>query len=101
MTNLSREDRELRRLPSGRAIASGFASGFASGSARSVRRRLSLANVALAAITLFAVARPSCAEDTILVKRESGGALRIAGKGARRRWLAVGLLTGMVVVLWA
>jgi len=30
-----------------------------------------------------------------------GGALRIAGKGARRRWLAVGLLTGMVVVLWA
>ena len=29
-----------------------------------------------------------------------GGALRSAGAGARRRWLAVGLATGLVVVLW-
>jgi PTS system mannose-specific IIC component len=29
-----------------------------------------------------------------------GGALRSAGGGARRRWLAVGLATGLVVVLW-
>jgi hypothetical protein len=29
-----------------------------------------------------------------------GGALRSAGTGARRRWLAVGLATGLVVVLW-
>jgi hypothetical protein len=29
-----------------------------------------------------------------------GGALRSAGAGARRRWLTVGLATGLVVVLW-
>lgn len=29
-----------------------------------------------------------------------GGALRSAGSGARRRWLAVGMATGLVVVLW-
>lgn len=29
-----------------------------------------------------------------------GGAMRSAGGGARRRWLAVGLATGLVVVLW-
>src|SRR5690606_29594400 len=28
------------------------------------------------------------------------GAVRSAGQGARRRWLAVGLATGLVVVLW-
>lgn len=29
-----------------------------------------------------------------------GGAMRSAGTGARRRWLAVGLATGLLVVLW-
>lgn len=29
-----------------------------------------------------------------------GGAVRNAGTGARRRWLAIGLATGLVVVLW-
>lgn len=29
-----------------------------------------------------------------------GGAMRSAGAGARRRWLAVGLATGLLVVLW-
>lgn len=29
-----------------------------------------------------------------------GGALRSAGHGARRRWLAVGLATGVMVALW-
>ncbi len=29
-----------------------------------------------------------------------GGAARSAGTGARRRWLAVGLATGLLVVLW-
>jgi hypothetical protein len=29
-----------------------------------------------------------------------GGAMRSAGSGARRRWLAVGLATGLVVALW-
>lgn len=29
-----------------------------------------------------------------------GGAIRSAGSGARRRWLAVGLATGLVVTLW-
>lgn len=29
-----------------------------------------------------------------------GGAIRSAGTGARRRWLAIGVATGLVVVLW-
>lgn len=29
-----------------------------------------------------------------------GGAVRSAGTGARRRWLAIGLATGLLVVLW-
>ncbi len=29
-----------------------------------------------------------------------GGAMRSAGSGARRRWLAIGLATGLVVALW-
>lgn len=77
---------------------------------RDARRGLLLSVVALAAavavhaLPWFSSPRAVLLDFAVLaggLAAALGGALRSAGAGARRRWLAVGLLTGLVVVTWA
>lgn len=77
---------------------------------RDARRGLGLSLVGLAVawavhlIPWTEVARLELLDAAVVaggVAAAMGGALRSAGEGARRRWLAVGLATGIIVVLWS
>ena len=76
---------------------------------RDVRRglALSLAGLTVAWIVSLipwnAIAGMAVLDGAVLaggIAAALGGALRSAGAGARRRWLTVGLATGLVVALW-